>query len=347
MMSGAMLTVLKLAVWVAVISCVVADDDFDGSGEDVWLSNDYLIAETRNDSSSNSSSIITTSTISTNTSTPTIVPSTTTIPNTTTLAPLIIDKTNFEDDYVDNVGEVYEYEVKVVQLFQYINSNNNDDKEKIYLDTSNREIGPALRRASVVNSEYPHHFLNLLQYSLYRNTIWDDEGQIVLRNQQSQLYFCLSNCGVYYMSDILTLDCVFVEEVVQNIIEDRLEKICLRKRYNGNMVTVNVERAHINFKNYATLFSQEVDYLPDKLSKLTPVLDMAKADCTPKYKTHFIDETNHDYTNKEVQTAATINMSLYTLIICLTVIIVMLAGLATVTIVVKFKRRSFRLTNKV
>ncbi|AAQ21722.1 unknown [Cryptophlebia leucotreta granulovirus] len=280
-----------------IIGGILADDSFEGSGTD-WMINDEVLN----------------------------------ILNTTTS--LIIDETNFEDDYVDYVGETYDYETKVIQLFQYING------EKIYLDTSNQEIGQY-----IVDNEYPHRFLNIIQYSLYKNTVWDDDDQIVLRHQISQWYFCLTNCGVYYMSEILTLDCVFVRELVQDILENSLEKIYLKKRYNGNMVTINMEYGQMNFKKYATLYSQEIDYPIEKIPKMTPVLDMANADiCSSKYIMHFVDEIEPNTAVNNVQGAG---MSFFVLIICLTVIIVTLSVLVIITVVFRFKKRSFKLNNKI
>nr|AGS18872.1 FGF-3 [Pieris rapae granulovirus] len=227
-----------------------------------------------------------------------------------------------ENEDRDLVGETYNYYQKTIQLFQYI------DGENVYLDTSNQEI-----TQYIVNNEFPHRFLNIIQYSLEKNSEWDDDNQIVLRHEISLYYFCITNCGVMYMSSTLTLDCVFVRELVQDI-SYTLEKIYLKKRFGSELRTLNMEYGQINFKEYATLYSIDMDTRNNQ--ELTPVMDEANTDiCTSKYNIHFVNKiTKNTNINKIVQSS--VHMSI--LVICLTSSVLILGVLIIVMIVVRHKK---------
>lgn len=222
-------------------------------------------------------------------------------------------------DQRDTEGETYQYQQRMVRLYQRV------DGDDLYLDTSNHEVGQY-----IVENEHDHRFLNLIQYSLERNSKWDDDNQVVLRHEISLYYFCMTNCGVFYMSPTLTLDCVFVRELVQDI-TPLLEKIHLKKRYNGELVTINMEYGQINFKNHATMYSLDVELW--KEYELTPVMDEANADiCSSKYSMRFVGDA--DAPAPQVREAdATVP------IVCLTVSVIVLALVATTLTIIRATRK--------
>ncbi|AGQ20379.1 fgf-3 [Clostera anastomosis granulovirus A] len=178
-------------------------------------------------------------------------------------------KTNLTTSRLD--ADWYRYTQKTIQLFRYINN------ETVYLDISNREVGQY-----VVMDQRPHTFLNIIQYSLERNDEWDDDDQVVLRHETSLCYFCMTKCGVPYVSVNLTLDCVFILEVLPNLVDYSPEVVRLRKRFGHSIYNVNMDYGQINFDESATLMSVEVDSRGDPV--LSPLIDDANADpCVTDY----------------------------------------------------------------
>ncbi|QOD40089.1 fgf-3 [Matsumuraeses phaseoli granulovirus] len=231
-----------------------------------------------------------------------------------------------DEDDLDFVGEPYKYEQKMVRLFQYVNG------EKLYLDTSNKEVCQYI----VSNEYYPHNFLNLIQYTLEKNSEWDDDNQVVFQHEISLLFFCMNQCGLYYMAVKLSIDCIFVRELVQDV-DINLEKIYLRKRFNKELLYVNMEYGQMNFKKYATMYSVDID--SNKTYNMTPVYDEPNMDrCSPNLYMHFVDEITEPA--KEFYTAAgyTSTLSLPILIVCFSVSVLTLGALLIVILIVKYKR---------
>lgn len=227
------------------------------------------------------------------------------------------------EDYEDDVGETYKYVQNTIQIFQFING------ENLYLDTSNHELSQY-----IILNESPHKFLNLIQYTLERNSASDDDNQIVLRHEISLYYFCITDCGKPYMSAILTTDCIFVRELVQDITYF-LEKIHLKRKIQHEYYYFNMEYGRLNFKDKATLYSKVVN--SDSSNKeLTPLMDMANADLceTEQHTTEFFETTQQE---KYTTTSASVNLTI--IIVSLTCSVVILGVLILIVLITRRKRR--------
>nr|UYX49745.1 fgf-3 [Darna trima granulovirus] len=232
----------------------------------------------------------------------------------------------FNNDKVNNdnviTGDVYNYTQKTIRLY----SNLND--QDVYLDASNKEVGQYV----VSNEEFTHNFLDFIQYNLERNSQWDDEYQIVLRHKLSLNYFCVTNCGILYMSDVLSMDCIFVKELI-NEDGDGHEEIKLQRKIENTLYAINMELGQINFKDDATLYSVDIFSINDN-NRLTPVIDQANSDvCSVKYENKVVVDQQPQV--PELQTA---NISITVLIISLTVTIVMLVFLIVTIFVFRHVR---------
>nr|QNN89441.1 FGF-3 [Pieris brassicae granulovirus] len=97
-----------------------------------------------------------------------------------------------------------------------------------------------------------------------------------------------------------------------------------------------MEYGQINFKEYATLYSIDMDTRNNQ--ELTPVMDEANADiCTSKYNIYFVNETTANANiNKIVQSS----LHLSVLVVCLTSSVIILGVLIIVMIVVRHKKVS-------
>ncbi|UXX41929.1 fgf-3 [Psilogramma increta granulovirus] len=302
---------------------VVATDSLsEGSGDDVesLYENDWLMGVVEPTKIKPTATINTTSDINTTT---TIEPTTTTI---VTIKPTIINFTNLQlETFNEDKGEMYKADKKLIQLYQII------DGTRVYLDGSNNQVGQY-----VVTDLYTHQFLNFILYTLYRNTMWDTDDQIVLRHELSLNYFCLTNCGVVYMSYKLTRDCVFRRELAQDITAT-LETIYLRKQIpDGPLLTLNMDYGSVNFKNFSTFYVEEqhVMWNEDEYN-LSPLMDEANADVC-EYNEDDSNNDNHitysyaNVNNKDM-VKATVNLTI--LIGCLTVTI-LIVGLLIITVYV-------------
>lgn len=234
---------------------------------------------------------------------------------------------------VKDIGELYESERKLVQLYQVI------DETRVYLDGSNNQVGQY-----IVTDLYAHKFLNFILYTLYSNSVWDTTDQIVLRHQLSLNYFCLTNCGAVYMFPKLTRDCIFKRELAQDI-TSALETIYLRKQIpNGPLLTLNMEYGSINFKNYSTFYVEEKHIMwDDEMYKLTAVVDEANTDVCSDDDNNNNDDDNETSDNIDggdnaVKKGA-VNLTI--LIVCLTVTI-LIVGILIVTVYV-YKHKKNRL----
>ncbi|AKS25464.1 fgf-3 [Clostera anastomosis granulovirus B] len=264
-----------------------------------------------------------------------IVNSTISVKPTIDVKPITIESTTKKSN--EDTGEVYKSDKKIVQLYQVI------DETRVYLDGSNNQVGQY-----IVTDMYAHQFLNFIHYTLYSNTKWDTNDQIVLRHQLSLYYFCLTNCAVVYMSSRLTRDCIFKRELAQDITAT-LETIYLRKQIpDGPLLTLNMDYGSVNFKNHSTFYVEEKNIIwDDNMYELSPVVDEANTDvcvndldditaATAAYTDDFDNKTVVD----NVNTAAA---NLTILIVCLTVII-LIVGVLLVTVYL-YKHKKYRLKN--
>lgn len=256
------------------------------------------------------------------------------VTSTSTATPVLVNVTPHLSEMKTNLtthlhfdADWYSYTQKTIQLFKYINN------ETVYLDTSNHEVGQY-----VVMDQRPHTFLNMIQYSLERKDEWDDDNQIVLRHETSMCYFCMTKCGVPYVSVNLTLDCVFILEVLPNLIEYSPEVVRIKKRFGHSIYTVNMEYGQINFNESATFMSVEVDSRGDFV--LSPLIDDANADpCVTDYVINQIDDAHAEQDVVVVEGAAT---SWLILILCLGIgMFTVLVGIITIIVMcVRIKKNT-------
>nr|ARX71987.1 fibroblast growth factor 3 [Erinnyis ello granulovirus]ARX72117.1 fibroblast growth factor 3 [Erinnyis ello granulovirus] len=244
-----------------------------------------------------------------------------------------------------DVGEVYKSFKKIVQMYKVI------DKTRVYLDGSNNQV-----QQYIINDLSAHDFLNFIHYSLVRNSLWDMDNQVVLRHQLSLNYFCITNCGVAYMSPNLTMDCIFDKELVQDVTAT-LETVYLRKNipdgYLTSRMTLNMDYGSINLEHSSssTLYMQEIhDDLSDEKYNLSPVVDEANSDvCTEE------EENNVGDDEKDVDTSSggdddnnthSATFSLTILIVCLTLTVLIVSILLVTVYVYKHKKNRMRYSIK-
>lgn len=241
---------------------------------------------------------------------------------------------------VADAAEIYQSQTKTIQLYQII------DDEHVYLDLSNNEINQY-----IVKSDRLHKFLNLIQYSLEKKSEeWDDDNQIVLRHELSSEYFCITNCGKFYMSPKLITDCVFIRELVQDLTTE-LEKIYLKKKIFNTVYTVNFDYGQISLtEDDSTIYSVEVPSVKKQQPKLTPLVDEADDEiCNKKIKKkekiEVEEEKEEEEQKEEYKTTVLIreanlfnsNNILTIIIVCSTLSIVTLGIVLIVYIIKKLK----------
>nr|ANY57517.1 hypothetical protein PhopGVgp128 [Phthorimaea operculella granulovirus] len=236
-----------------------------------------------------------------------------------------IDAKNYTEQKNEE-GEMFNYEQKLIRLYTY------DNKQKLYLDTSNNQV-----QQSIIDPSVPHDELNMIMYSLERNT-YDDDNQIVLRHEISLNYFCVTNCLVFYMSPRLTTDCIFIRALVQDI-SDTLDKIYLKKRILSDTVYVSMVYGHMIFEPQGTFYSEDV--IEDREYSLSPVYDESNTDLCPwelsNYKSYKRQTTN-DPIKEPILEGST--KSLLLVLICVSVAIITLGVLIISLSVMRYKHKA-------